>query len=510
MHDVEFSSDRQGTVEAVLVVGVATVFSSFAWCVVYFLGQHTESISGDDFSDSAGDSTYVDIVKPMGAVQILLIQSVIEGIFMSSVVGVPTLLAYLARKAENKRAAEAELHSLNSSISSRESVDTFTSNELRGIIVEDAWCDVDDDRGTSADPENDANLSRLMGISTRNVSFNPVIDFDPQPPRVVSNLTSCLKRSTRPDIYHGTRAEITAAIVVAMLSIRQIEQERERTPMPIPLPPKRAAFWCLIYGVCRAVSTLTFYMGLTGSLGICNVAVLCSVYPLFSTLMRTLFRGENLTLKHLPGSVLCVIGSVTVLFFTPNFMVSIFTLIVGGGTLAASLEIHHVIRTQVHPYFIAVSFTVAGSIICGGISIFTGVDSPSTSQWGYVMLLCVFSLVADTAAATSAPSEHHIPVGFARAISIALALGLQTVLFDMPPGVGTSMAAIAQFTAGILLEISRMNARYLPYHQLSSAPPIDDLWDPPETVEAAPPTPPILPVRSPRQKRSRPQQAMEV
>ena len=512
MRDVVFSSDRQGTVEAVLVVGVATVFSSFAWCVVYYLSHHKESIIGDDFqSDSIEDGSVVDISNPMGAVQILLIQSIIEGIFMSSVVGVPTLLAYLARKAEDKRAAEAELHSLNNSISSDQSVDTFTSNELRGIIIEDAWCDVDDDRNTSLDDAtNDEHLSRLVGNNTdRCVTFNSVIEYDPQPPRAVSITNSSLKRSTRPSIYNSTRAEVTAAIIVAMLSIRHIEQERERTPMPIPLPPKRAALWCLIYGLCKAVSTLAIYTGLTGTLGICNVAVMSAAYPLFSTVMRMLFRGENLTLRHVPGSVLCLIGSVGILFFTSELGMSLLIIIVGGGALAAALEIHNVIRTQVHPYFIAVSSTVAGTVICGVIAIVTGVDSPSSGQWGYVMLLCVFSLLADTAAAASAPSEHHIPVGFARAISIALALGLQTVIFDMPPGVGTSMIAIVQFTAGILLEISRMNARYLSYHQLSSAP-INEDWGPPTPPQPAPPTPPILPIRQPRQKRSRPEQAMEV
>eukprot|EP01064_Diplonema_japonicum_P011774 TRINITY_DN19222_c0_g1_i2.p1 TRINITY_DN19222_c0_g1~~TRINITY_DN19222_c0_g1_i2.p1 ORF type:complete len:518 (+),score=48.94 TRINITY_DN19222_c0_g1_i2:132-1685(+) len=503
---INTAEDRQGAVGAVVLAGVSTVFHSVGTVFVFWLGhlkwssgQYSESASvaapvhvanqSDEFTDSA-----------LTGVQIMFWQCLLEGIFMSGVVGVPTMLAYLARKAEDTRAAEmssgiqlqaAELTLTTSSGEEkrRNSVDTLTSNELKNILVGDAWCDVDEDQISAGEHS-------LPPMRRRRVTFNHRIEYDPPPPPPIpfENITSRLKRETRPSHRMSTSAFIAAAVLVSSTAVRQVIQEKQRTPMPIQLPPKRAAFLCILYGFARAVSVLGNYMGLASDLGLCSVAILFSSTPMFSMVLRVALLGESFTASHLPGVILMLVGCAMVVMNSPAFT-SFVVLIMGGLGGAVAHFFHNVIRTQVHPYFIAVSMTVAGCLSCGIVLLAQGAGSPSGEQWGYIMGLCVCCLLSDTTQAAGSPESPHVPAGFARALAIALALGLQTVVIDQPPATPTSLAAIFTFSATILLEVKRMSTVYLPYLPLSTVP-IDEPPELPDTPpEPRPPTPPPPRVR---------------
>ncbi|KAJ9470888.1 hypothetical protein DIPPA_12124 [Diplonema papillatum] len=493
---------RGGVVSAVIVAGVSTMFYSLATILVYSLGHDSGARTADSRTwpggspvaedEDANMSTGSDLgfaedafvkAPSLNAGHILFWQCVIEGLFMSSVVGVPTLLAYVARKAEDKRAEETELLSQRDSDDSnqRVSMDTFTSNELRGIVVGD-WADVDDSISFDSDGEPKR---------SRRVVFNYHIDYAPPAPPAADqdNLRSCLKRATRPAVVGAMRADVVAVLAAVAVVTRQVVSERERTPMPIPLPPRRAALLCVGYGVLKLLATLANYVALTSDLGLCNTAVLMASAPLFATVIRrflvSLSYSRELTLKHAPGALLAAAAVATVLGTVRSselVPVAVAVLVVGGFCSAAALQIHAVIRPQVHPYFIAVSFAVVGTAVCGLYIMLNDCEGPSVQQWGYTMSLCVCCLIADTTAASEAAEAQHIPSGFARTVGLALALGLQTVVLDSPPTIESSVAVVFAFSSGILLEIARMAANPLPYFPLA----YDDCDAPPST----PPTPP--------------------
>ena len=489
---MEEFTDRQGAISAVLIAGFSVVFYGFATSLVFWLSHATPPPTGHTYAEDDPLRLYNNATQgaersedySMSSIQILFVQCLIEAVFMSSAVGVPSVLAYLARQAEEKREEERLARSERAS---RHSVGDEASEAPEGSLppapdLLDAW----DGPWAGSD----------SGDEGRVVTFNPRLEFDPPPPPPVPPdlVQSCLKYATRPAVVAAAQAHCAAAIVIAAIISRQIEAERERTPMPISLPPRSAALLCLLYGLMRFVSTLSQYEGIAASLGLTEVGILAALLPAFSAAFQY-FKGMELNRYHYPGFVMSAASVVFVFIKSPSYWAVIFA-IVGAGFNTVAHHIFNAIRPQVHPYFIAVSFNLVGIVVCGFVHIVGSYDSPHGQQWTYVMVLCVCTLIADTASASGVPESQYIPVGFARAIAIALALGLQTVVLDTPPSPKASLGAVLAFTAYVLLEIGRMSSKDVPYMALSSFhwqepdEPGDDGSDPPPHV--------VVPVLSPR------------
>ena len=469
---------REGAIRAVLLEGVSVAFSSFCTVLVFWLshnsGDQTRHSSQTIFNNSLDDTPAVPNPthllhtqygdKDIGVIALLLLQYLIEGVFMSSAVGVPSLVAYLARRAETQRIEREQEgdweEGRSQATGRRRSCDTLTSNEMRGILevgIINGWGD------------EDTASTNTGGRQATTVVINHHIEYDPPPPPPIPHdqIRSCLKYSTRPAVVQATRAQITAVICLLAVTAEHIEQERQKKPLQITLPPRRAAMLCVLYGFARFLSTLCQYNGIVNGVGLTTVAVLTATAPIISSIYRTCRGGEAFNKCHVAGFVLSVASVVMVAFGADGALSFVATF--GSGVFAAAAHlIYNAIRPQVHPFFLAMSFNVVGSVVCGFLYIILAVDLPGGQQWSFVMILSVLSLIADTALANGAPESQYIPVGFARAVAIALALGMQTVVLEDPPSSLSSFGAILAFSAYVLLEIGRMSAKNLPYVPLSA------------------------------------------
>eukprot|EP00755_Sulcionema_specki_P009039 Sspe_Gene.42568::Locus_20680_Transcript_1_1_Confidence_1.000_Length_1610::g.42568::m.42568 len=447
---------RQLALAAAVTAGLATVFSSFSTLLVYWLGR-----SSDDFPPpptvppAATGNTSATPPPPLdtdglGALQIIVLQSLIEGLFISTALGLPVLLSHLAQKAEENRLAEAAASALSLSTSSSEehrmSVDTFTSNELRGIVVNDAWYDDDDGR--------------------RRVYFCPKVEYDPPPPPPLAGPPrSCLKRSTQPRVFGTTTAATTAAMALLLSAAEEEELRRAaESPHLTPISLRKAVLLCVGYGSARTVAAWGQYRGLTGQVGLSDTAVLLATTPLWGCAIRWRLGEESLTLQHGLGAVLALAGMVLAAWGNSPFD-AIF-IVVSAIAMAYAYHLQTVLRRSLHPLLIALSATGVTAVLAGMVQLPQHWREVSGEKWGQVMVLGLVTLVADTTTAATPADIRHAPVGIARALAIALALGLQTAVVDDPPNFPSSLGAITAFSAGVLLEICRMAEDDQRYEQL--------------------------------------------
>eukprot|EP01063_Lacrimia_lanifica_P012914 TRINITY_DN19605_c0_g1_i1.p1 TRINITY_DN19605_c0_g1~~TRINITY_DN19605_c0_g1_i1.p1 ORF type:complete len:592 (+),score=201.44 TRINITY_DN19605_c0_g1_i1:151-1926(+) len=496
LHGVE-GAVRAETINALLLTGSSTVFYSFAavvvWSLCHLKGRPAENQHwwGEN-TTGAEEVGGVFLYEPLDAVSVLCFQCVIEGLFMSSVVGVPTLLAYLARKAEDERAKEREMTRAAAHAGTalpppvgapqplrrRESAGSLLSNhsmtsaDLVGIVVDDAWCDVDDEEEGDAMEESVASRPAAPSIPPRRtVTFNRIIAYDPPPPPPIplDQVTSRLKYITRPAVVQAMHAHLAASVLIATVAAREIQAERERTPMPVTLPRRQAAMLCALYGVVKCVSTAALYVGFASSLALIETVVLFSSAPAFGTLYRCVVLGDGFSWKHIPGGFLVFMSCGLIVMTLPHgigFAAPLCVVFLGGGGFALAGQLHNDLRLQVHPYFIAVSFTIVGGVGCGVVHLLQGNQGPSGAQWGQLMLLCMLALAADALSASGDVEKIDVPSGVARSLFVALPMGLQTVVIA-PLSSSSSLAAVLAFSAHVFLEVSRMStSRHPSYTQL--------------------------------------------
>eukprot|EP01065_Artemidia_motanka_P029786 TRINITY_DN35868_c0_g1_i1.p1 TRINITY_DN35868_c0_g1~~TRINITY_DN35868_c0_g1_i1.p1 ORF type:complete len:578 (+),score=151.93 TRINITY_DN35868_c0_g1_i1:61-1794(+) len=406
----------------------------------------------------------------LGSAQVLLLQCLVEGLFMSTVVALPIMVARLAQ-----RAAERRFHEWTRSVARRRqrsdsgSIDTFTSRELRNCVLEDAWADVDDDSQISG--------ASLFRRGTTKVRFNPVIDYSPTAPPPNPQPKSCLKGPPGPAIIAATAAA-AATLTVMQATLHPPEPSGGGST-------RRAALLLAAFGVSHTIAVGGQYAALVGDVSLCDAAVLLLPSAGWDIAVRhfVMQSAPPLSAALLSHQVLAgVLATAAVCLAAANNSAGgvLWTLLAGASLAVSQRLVDTLLRLETHAVAMGVSFVVCGALMCAAVLfVFSSPSSawvsPTEEQWGVVMFLGLVALVGDAAAVAGpltmgvhGPRRVMTTVSSTggRAFAIVFALGLQTTVLDKPPPFSSSLAAVFGFGAGVLNDLCHLGGDEALYERL--------------------------------------------
>eukprot|EP00756_Hemistasia_phaeocysticola_P003045 Hpha_TRINITY_DN12034_c0_g1::TRINITY_DN12034_c0_g1_i1::g.141019::m.141019 len=416
-------------------------------------------------------------VEPLHPSQILMLQSLVQGLFMCTVVALPMAVGNLQDRAADKRFREWSQRAARQSRvmmgeeASACSHDTFESRELRGLIIEEgmAWADVDEESTISGKVA----ARRARGVNGR-VRFNPKIDFNPPKLPPCPQPRSCLKPCTRPSALAVTAAALVA-VSEGVIAAGHEPRFWARSSFP------RVVLLLVAYGGTMSISVGGQYSALLRGVGLCDLAVLMMLAPAMDVAVRWCTSGlprQGFSLPHVPTALLATAGvAIAVSSSAPGGLaLAVLAAVFFAISQRLLMSILHEDLHMVAPCGASIA---VGALLGAVYSLLfdTGLPSPAEGQIGLLILLGVFALASDcsSVAASFAMSSTRggqsgvSALGSAggRAFSIVFALGLQSLMLDQPPAFNSSLAAVCGFSAGLIGDLCNLGGNELPYERLA-------------------------------------------